>query len=215
MSAVKNIIFDYGGVILNIDYQKTVDAFRNLGLNDFDRLYSQALQVDLFDRLEKGLLTPADFYHSIRDISGLNLPDSRIEEAWNSIILDMPPHRISLLEKVRRHYRIFLLSNTNEIHCRVYTAQLKEKYGYGDFSELFEKVYFSFRIGMKKPDPVIFQLVLTENNLNPVETLFIDDSVQHIKAAELSGLKTCFLEDYKEVSDLFTKDGLLFPSTYI
>ncbi|GEM_PF-25681 len=202
MSLIKNIIFDYGGVILNIDYNRTVKAFKNLGFLEFDQLYSKAIQTDLFDKLEKGLITAEDFYGQIRLITGPPLKDQQIETAWNAIILDMPPDRIQLLEKVKKHYRIFLLSNTNEIHNKLYSRLLLENYGY-TFEDLFEKAYFSYQIGMIKPDPAIFERVLRDNGLGSRETLFIDDSIQHIRGAEKTGIHTFFLGEGTEITSLF------------
>ena len=210
---IKNIIFDYGGVILDIDYYKTVEAFRDLGVRDFNLLYSQALQTDFFDLLEKGKVNAQDFYRFIRKISQMDLTNDQIKKAWNAIILTMPEHRIRLLEQVRKNYRIFLLSNTNVIHYEVYTKQLRDVFGYKGFNELFEKAYLSFQIGMKKPDLEFFELVLSENKLNASETLFIDDSIQQVQGAEKAGLITYHLAGYKDITELFDANyKLINPS---
>ncbi|MHC1706960.1 MAG: HAD family hydrolase [Bacteroidales bacterium] len=202
MTQIKNIIFDYGGVILNIDHELPVKAFYNLGLKDFGSLYSQAVQSHLFDHLETGKIDPLEFYGHIREISGLELTNEQIETAWNTIILDMPEHRIELLKKLKDTYRIFLLSNTNSIHYKLYSKMLKDLYGL-TFADLFEKAYFSFQLGMKKPDREIFELVLRESRLDPHETLFIDDSIQHIKASEQAGLNAYLLSGGKDITELF------------
>lgn len=207
-SSIRNIIFDYGGVILNIDYNLTVEAFRQLGLKDFNKLYSKAIQTDLFDKLEKGDIDESFFFQTIRELSGMGLSDDNIRKAWNAIILDMPDKRIKLLEKLKVHYRLFLLSNTNSIHYQVYMKQLKERFDVQDFSCLFEKTYFSFQLGIKKPDPEIFELVIRENGLIPFETLFIDDSIQHIQGAEKTGLKTYLLPPSKDIIEVFDKKTL-------
>ena len=209
MTPVKNIIFDYGGVILNIDHQLPIQAFYELGLQDFGSLYSHAIQSHLFDHLETGKIYPVEFYQQIREISGLELTNHQIETAWNTIILDMPEHRIRLLEKLKLKYRLFLLSNTNIIHYKVYSKQLLEQYGY-HFEDLFEKVYFSFKLGIKKPDPEVFHLLIRENHLIPSETLFIDDSNQNILGAKSIGLKSLLLLDGTDVSNLFDPQSMEF-----
>ncbi|MDR4987474.1 MAG: hypothetical protein RG741_01385 [Bacteroidales bacterium] len=115
-NTVKNIIFDLGGVLLNIDYGLTIAAFKKLGVEDFDGFFTQAAQHKVFDRFDTGHVTPGEFRDRLRRLSGLNLSDRQIDDAWNAMLLDMPADRIKLLQKVRRNYRIFLLSNTNAIH---------------------------------------------------------------------------------------------------
>ncbi|MCX6271026.1 MAG: HAD family phosphatase [Bacteroidetes bacterium] len=200
---IQNIIFDYGGVILNIDFQRTALAFHELGITRFDLLYSKASQVHLFDDLEKGLTGPAEFHSRVREISGLELSDEKIDQAWNAIILDMPESRIRLLEQLKTRYRIFLLSNTNEIHYRLYTKQLQNRFGYSGFSDLFEKAYLSFQVKMKKPDREIFDFVLSDSKLDAEKTLFIDDSIQHINGAEQVGLQVFHLLPGMEINQLF------------
>ncbi len=201
---IKNIIFDFGGVILNIDYQLTVNAFKEIGLADFEKLYSKAAQIDLFDNLEKGLISPKDFRNGIRDVSGKNLSDESIDYAWNKIILDLPEKRVSLLKQLKKIYRTFLLSNTNKIHYDIYITDL-QKLGYNNFNDIFEKAYFSHEIGMRKPNKEFFELVLQDQQLIPKETLFIDDSIQHIEAAKNIGIITYHLSHNKNITDIFDK----------
>lgn len=200
---VKNIIFDFGGVILNIDYTLTEKAFAELGLTDFDKIYSQATQKDLFDRLETGRISPAAFREEIRKYIG-KATDEQIDKAWNAMLLDLPEERITLLDKLKNTHRIFLLSNTNEIHYKAFTAYMQEKFKRDIFSEVFEKAYVSHKINMRKPDAEIFEFVVRENGLNKTETLFIDDSIQHIEGAKKVGLNALFLEKGKTILDLFT-----------
>ncbi|MBI4930958.1 MAG: HAD family phosphatase [Bacteroidetes bacterium] len=203
-TTIKNIIFDFGGVILNIDYKLTEDAFAKLGVKDFDRIYSQTTQKELFDVFEKGLITPADFRKEIRKFIYNDVSDSQIDKAWNSMLLDLPAERVQLLDKLKTKYRTFLLSNTNQIHCDTFSGYMQKQLGRDIFSGAFEKTYFSHKINMRKPDVEIFEFVLKENNLRKEETLFIDDSIQHIEGAKKMGLNTVFLEKGKTILDLFT-----------
>lgn len=192
--AIKNIIFDFGGVLINIDYAAPVHAFAQLGIKDFNRFYSQQQQTDLFDRLETGKISAADFRNTIRQVSGINLTDEQIDQAWNSILLDLPEERLELLYALRKKYRLFLLSNTNDIHVKAFETSLMKQYGKNIFEELFEAHYFSSSLGMRKPDPETFEKIIQLNHLQPQDTLFIDDSPQHIEGAAKAGLQTLWLD---------------------
>ncbi len=204
LNKFKNIIFDLGGVIINIDLPLTMTAFEELGIKDVPKLFSTTLQQQLFDFQEKGTITSAQFRDEIRKFSTVHLLDSQIDEAWNALLLDLPKARLELLEKVKRSHRTFLLSNTNEIHIQTIQRYLNKEYGISDLSSFFEKTYLSYQLGMRKPDAELFKLVLDENKLNPSETLFIDDTKQHILAAEKLGIQTYWLDLSKEnLLDLF------------
>lgn len=207
----KNIIFDFGGVILNIDYQLTIDAFKEIGMNNFEMAYSQASQIHLFDNLEKGLISPEQFRDGIRLASGLDLSDERIDYAWNKIILDLPKHRIDLILKIKNNYNCFLLSNTNIIHYDLYINQL-QNLGMNSFDDVFLKAYFSFEMGMRKPDAEIFEFVLKKESLNADETLFIDDSIQHIETANKLGINTYHLKNKEDITLLFNENNKLIIS---
>lgn len=185
---IKNIIFDLGGVILNIDYHLTINAFKALGLENFDTLFNQAKQVGVFDLLDKGLITPQGFRDEIRQITASNLTDEQINSAWNAMLLDFPPLRLELLRKVKSSYKIFLLSNTNAIHLEFYNQILHKTFGVDNLSVFFNREYYSHLIHMRKPDAEVFELILNENNLRPEETLFIDDSEQHVEGAKKLGI---------------------------
>jgi len=191
---MKNIIFDLGNVILNIDFNKTINAFKNIGITDAENIYNIYKQHDFFDQFEKGLISPQDFRDNIKKISPNPLSDKMIDEAWGQMILDIPIERVNLLISLKNHYRLFLLSNTNQIHFDVYNADFVKKYGIPCFSDLFEKAYYSFRCGLRKPDAELFKLVLSENDLTPAETLYIDDLTHHIKTADSLGIQTLLLQ---------------------
>ena len=200
MKNVKTIIFDLGGVLLNINYQKTIEKFQELGIKNAQKLYSQKKQDDLFNRFETGKINEFEFLSTLKkETRSANLED--IKRAWNAMLLDFPKKRIELLEVLNKKYCLFLLSNTNATHIH----EFKKKIGielYAKFSNLFKKVYYSHEIGMRKPNQEIFQLILNENKLNPKKVLFIDDSIQHIKGAEKLGITTHHLENNK-ITKLF------------
>ncbi|MCW3086257.1 MAG: family hydrolase [Bacteroidetes bacterium] len=200
----KNIIFDFGGVIINIDYNLTTKAFRDLGLDNFDELFSKLRQSDLFDRYEKGLISSSDFRAELKSNFHLNVDDAVFDKAWNAMLQDLPQERLTLLNRLKSTHRTFLLSNTNEIHINTICEHMKTEMNIPDLSVYFEKVYLFYKVKMRKPDVEIFELVLRENNLDPAETLFIDDSPQHLEGAKKLGIQTYWLDVTKEsITDLF------------
>jgi HAD superfamily hydrolase (TIGR01509 family) len=199
----KNIIFDFGGVLLNIDYMLTAKAFQQLGVEHFTDIYSKKVQQDLFDRFEKGEISEAEFYEAIRNLTRIPLTDSQIKNAWNAMLISLPEDSTRLLEQLRGKHRLFLLSNSNIIHEKEFSQMIDKGYGWKKFYGLFEKVYFSHRIGMRKPDNEIFQKVITENNLRKEETVFLDDSPQHIEGARNAGLVALHVEQEKKIQDYF------------
>lgn len=209
---IKNIIFDFGGVIINIDHQKVERAFKNIGLNNFEVLFNQASQTPVFQEFEKGIISEFEFRKQIRKISGLKVEDDVLDHAWNQIIGDYPLQRINLLKKIRKNYKLFLLSNTNCIHYRYYISMFRKKFGF-DFKSLFDNTYWSFQIGLRKPDPDPYVYLLNNEKLNAEETLFIDDSVQNISAAEKLNILAFHLENGRDISSLFFND-ILIPGLF-
>lgn len=199
---IKNIVFDWGGVLINIDYQATVNAFKALGVDNFDQHFAQAQQRELFDQLETGAISPDAFRKGIREEFGDFITDQQMDAAWGAMLLDIPSHRIETLKALRKKYRIFLLSNTNQIHEDQLMEGLNAALGF-EFFSLFEKVYLSHRVGMRKPHTAIFDLVVKENGLIKEETLFIDDSEQHVNGAVKAGLHAFHLQPGMETSEIF------------
>lgn len=194
---VKNIIFDLGGVILNIDYNKTVNAFKSLGIEDFDLLFTKANQEQLFDLYEMGQISSLAFIDKLKD----KIPDTTTEQvknAWNAMLLDLPNERLTLLKELKAKYNISLLSNTNKIHLDAFHEIIQTQNRINSLEPYFDKVYFSCDIGMRKPNPQIFDFVCNQQNYKPNETLFIDDSIQHIRGAKKIGLQAYHLNVEKE-----------------
>jgi glucose-1-phosphatase len=201
----KNIIFDLGGVILNINYSILIDSFKELGLDNFEEHFSKAQQEKFFDLYEKGLISSTEFTGRLKNHCKPGITVNDIENAWNAMLLDLPQKRLDLLYKLNIEHRIFLLSNTNEIHMKWIYDYLMRTFAVRDFSDYFEKVYLSYELQMRKPDAEIFEFVLKENNLNAQETLFIDDSPQHLEGAKKLGIQTYWLDVKKEsILDIFS-----------
>lgn len=210
MKPIRNIIFDLGGVLLPVDYSAVLTAFGKLGSSQTESFYSQQAQEPLFDQLERGEITGGEFLFGLKK----RFPDTSEEAltlAWNAILGVFPAERFALLKKIRQHYRIFLLSNTNEIHIRQFLENLKTVNGVEDFTEYFEEVYYSYETGYRKPEKQIFELVLLENNLNAAETLFIEDTEANVHGALAAGIPTLWLrvKEGQTTEDYFTSEGLL------
>jgi putative hydrolase of the HAD superfamily len=200
---IKNIIFDLGGVILNIDYAQTANAFKDLGFADFDNFYSQKEQTTLFNNLETGEISETFFVSSIQKHIPLASKEEIIK-AWNRMLLDLPKDRVNLLNALKKNFRIFLLSNTNEIHEKAFTENTIEQYGKDILSPCFEKVYYSHKLGKRKPDREAFLYILNAHDLIASETLFIDDSIQHVIGAQRVGIQAYHLDISEEtIMDLF------------
>src|SRR5450432_3605911 len=175
MPPIKNIIFDLGGVIMNIDFKKTEKAFADLGFPDFAQYMTQFHITPFFEEYETGKINDAAFIKGIQRIAAKPLTGKEIIHAWNALLLDFPPARIELLEKIRKQYRIFLLSNTNALHYEAFQHTLYSLTG-KRLEDIFEKTYYSHAVNLRKPGAAIYRLVINENNLIPAETLFIDDT---------------------------------------
>ncbi len=204
---IKNIIFDWGGVITNINYQATIDAFKKYGLDDFDKLYTKFNQSELFIQLETGKITAFAFRQELRKSIGIPVSDEEIDKAWSAMLLDTPADRLELLRQLKERYRTFLLSNTNSIHVEGYRRYLHAVTGISDFNELFEKVYYSHEAGYRKPGKEIFEYVLSDCSVKPVETLFVDDTCDNIETAESLGIKTLHINDGMDIADCFKQAG--------
>ena len=191
---IRHILFDLGGVLLNIDYQATEDAFVQLGIQDFGKRYAQAAQIELFSKLETGAISSEEFLETLKSwcIPGTTI--AQVKAAWNAMLLDFPLRRLQLLQQLQLHYDIALLSNTNEIHEAQFNKILKRTCGYDSLAVFFDKVFFSHRIGLRKPHREVYKFVLEQTGFRPEATLFIDDSAQHLPEAAALGIQTMWLK---------------------
>jgi len=199
---INAIIFDFGDIFINLDKPATISGLQKLGMTEWNNEFDQ-----LNLSFEVGAISPEDFVGSFQK----QLPNASKEEilkAWNAVLADFPFYRLEFLQELSKKYRLFLLSNTDSIHIHTFETKSGVSF-YQDFYACFEKVYFSFDIGMRKPDPKAYQFVLEENNLIAENTLFIDDKTENTDSAAALGIKVWNLQVGKEdVVDLFSK-GLL------
>lgn len=206
---IETILFDLGGVLLNLDYHLTGKAFIDLGVLNFNELYTQFHATKLFEEFEKGQVTGKQFVEELKKHAPAGTTDEQIEQAWNAMLLNYPPGRIEFLKTVRSRYKIYLLSNTNAIHYQAVQKIYTDTFGGGSLDDLFEKSYYSYTTGMRKPDAEIFELVLRETGLSAGSTLFIDDTPANIHTAEVMGIRSLFLSKPHTVEALFEQHGLL------
>lgn len=197
---IDTIIFDFGDIFINLDKQATIDGLQKLGLSEWNE---ELNQLNL--SFEKGQISPEVFLNGFQK----HMPNAslkEIEKAWNAILLDFPLKRLEFLQKLSSKYRLFLLSNTDSIHINTFEKATGATF-YGDFYRCFEKVYFSFEMGMRKPDSEIFKFVLAQHALIPKHTLFVDDKKENTDAASALGIHVWNLQvGQEDVTDLFEKN---------
>jgi glucose-1-phosphatase len=203
IETVDAIIFDLGGVIINLDYELTTKAFQQLGMLSFKESYSQLSQNSLFDDFETGKISPQHFINKLLVHLPSGTSANQVVAAWNSMILDVPKEKITLLNTLKDRYRIFLLSNTNEIHM-VKVKREWEKVSDQPMGAFFKHIFLSHEVGLRKPNPEIFTLVCEQMGLIPETTLFIDDSPQHIEGAQSIGLQTLHLKNPEDLYEVFS-----------
>jgi len=190
----RNIIFDFGGVFIDIDYMKTEQAFVDAGITHFRNLYSQHKASALFEDLETGKISPAQFCAHLRSVSGVALTDEQIIRCWNSMIGDYFPEAIEKVKALTEHYRVFLYSNTNEIHYEKIREIYRNTFGRDDFNTLFEKAWYSHEVGYRKPYTASYEWVLKDASLRADETMFVDDTLVNVEGAIAAGLQGMYLQ---------------------
>lgn len=190
MSTIKNIIFDLGNVLLDVDYAKTIHAFEQLGFPDFKTHYSASEMDKVFEDLETGRITDIDFYDTLKKVSETAVSNEQLKTAWNALLLDFRMESLDYLTAIASKYNLYLLSNTNSIHHRAFEAVLQKETGKPSLDSYFIKAYYSHLMGMRKPDVAIYSFVLEDAGLIAAETLFIDDLANNIEGAKLAGLLT-------------------------
>ena len=201
---IRNIVFDLGNVVINIDPDLTLQKFRDVGVTNFDEMYSMMRQTDVFDRLDTGKITLPEFRQAIRDFAKVNLADDRIDEAWCAMLLNFPEENAELLRKLRiEGYKLYLLSNTNKMHIDYYTEYLKQQFGQDLLTELFDRVFYSHEIGYRKPNREAFEYVLKTEKLKPAETLYIDDLEHNVIGARQTGMQAYHHPKGDRLVDLF------------
>lgn len=213
MKNFQNLVFDLGNVIIDIDYQLPIAEFQKLvpvgsELN-FGSIVSYSSQHKIFDLFEKGQISVPQFRTELRQFLKQDVLDSDIDFAWNSILLTYPQEKIDLLLDLKQRYRTFALSNINEIHVDAIDVAAREKFGVGKFADFFNAAYYSNEMGCRKPEPEIYELLLSKENLNPAETFFVDDKLENIEAARALGIQAYHLPERDKLKDLLIELNII------
>ncbi|MCP4313714.1 MAG: HAD family phosphatase [Bacteroidetes bacterium] len=199
--SIKNILFDLGGVILDIDVQATLKRFYELDFPSELLQYPNNMTSDLFFRYETGKISTGEFRNEVRRITGLDVSDEELNKAWNAMILRIPGTRTQLLDRLKERYDLYMLSNTSPLHVPVFEQMYLETAG-RPMKDLFKKIYYSFDIGWHKPDAEAWEYVINDAGIVPQETLFLDDSIHNIKASKELGFQAIHIHERTSLTDL-------------
>lgn len=198
---IKNVIFDFGNVLLNLDEKKTYEGLDSI----LDHEKCKDLKEIVFDPFERGEISEEAFFNRLQRRSLKVLNGDVYYEIWNSMLLDLPAHRIEFLKQIRQQYKIFLLSNTNITHLRKVMRSIKLNLGIQDFNSLFDGTYYSHQIHMRKPERRIYEYVLKEAGIDAKETLFIDDKLENLVEAEHLGINVHCHNPEEDISYIFNR----------
>lgn len=204
LKGIRNIVFDLGGVLNNLNPGKTIDAFSQLGMEQLIGDKGLTYDHDIFYLMEQGKVTPAEFRNGVRKLLPGEVTDDQIDDAWNAMLLDFPEIRIRLIKKLHDEFGIYLFSNTNAIHVTYYQSNFRNKHGF-EVTSIFDKVFHSNEIGYRKPSPESFLEIIRLSGMIPEESLFIDDSLENVQGAIACGLKGYWLGPGQKVEEIFQK----------
>ena len=201
-SKIKNIIFDLGGVLLNIAPQNTIEAFGELGMDQLIGDKGLSYDHEIFYLMEQGKITPEEFRNGVRALLPEKVSDHQIDAAWTAMLLDFPAIRVELIKNLRRDFNIYLFSNTNAIHVEKFHSIFRNQHGF-EVSTLFRKDFYSNEIGFRKPSAESYREIIRLSGVIPEESLFIDDSPANVESAIASGIKGLWLEPGQKIEEIF------------
>ncbi|ANH83510.1 HAD family hydrolase [Niabella ginsenosidivorans] len=199
---IQNVIFDFGGVFLNLDFNRSFSAFEELGFKNIRELFTQYSAAPIIREIEIGVITPDEFYEGMRKIAGRPVTDEQLRTAWNAMLLDYRKPSLDFLIPLADQYNLFLLSNTNRIHHEHFSKTLQDETGYASLESFFTKAWFSHEIHRRKPDLTTYEFVLDNAGLIAAETLFIDDSYTNLPHAKELGMQTHLLLQEERIENL-------------
>lgn len=210
MSELKNIIFDFGGVLLDLDYHETERQLTKVMRRDLNFKSLSEEEKDVFYNYEKGELSDELFLWQLQHWSvGVPTPRDLID-AWNGMLLDIKKEKLDFVLELSHKYKVYLLSNTNSLHIKFVMRLLKEKYEINDFdTRYFEKAYYSHLVGMRKPDKEIFDFIALDANIKKEESVFIDDLEENVKGAQLAGMPSMHFPANENLASWFNDNGLM------
>jgi len=204
LNGIRNIIFDLGGVLLNIDPKRTIEAFGTLGMEQLVGDKGLSYDHEIFYLMEQGKISSDEFRKGVLELLPNQVSFQEIDAAWTAMLIDFPAIRVQLLKNLRKDFKIYLFSNTNAIHVEKFHSIFRNQHGF-EVSTLFEKDFYSNEIGFRKPSPESFREIIRLSGINPEESLFIDDSLPNVEAAKASGMKGFWLEPGQKVEEVFQK----------
>ena len=202
LDGIENIIFDLGEVIVDLDVAATETAFAALLVNPNESIYNLKGQTPVFDELEVGVISPAEFRAEINKLAHSRTTDDQIDAAWNAMLVKIPSAKIQLVQNLRSNYQTFVLSNTNRIHIDHLEKYLLPRHGLKSLNQIFDFVYYSHEIGKRKPNSDAYQFILDKHEIIPGRTLFIDDRIENIHTAQEMGIKTWHLTNREDLYEL-------------
>ena len=203
LNGITSIIFDFGGVILNLNEQLTYKAMMQLLNCNEQQLQQHLTHNDIFYNYECGLISTEEFVRYIQSLVPYNISAQEIADAWNAMLLDFPQEHVDLLLQLKTKYRTFLLSNTNDLHEIAFTQNMKNQGIEYSIHDLFERVYYSHTLHLRKPNVEIYEAVIQRENLNPAYTLFLDDKQENLEGAKKAGLQTQLVDSQSSILTLF------------
>ena len=189
MDKIKNIIFDLGGVLMNIDFKRTFNAFEIIGFRGAEMAFQDPAINRLCMDFETGVYCSIEMRTKFRELTGFICSDIQFDKAWNALLIDFPPERIRRVQELAKKYKTYLLSNTNPIHAKHFNSELNKHFGIESMDHLLDKAWYSHNLGFRKPDERIFHKILKSSRLNPGETLYLDDLELNVKVAESVGIR--------------------------
>jgi len=199
---IKNLLFDFGGVIVNINKENAINRFKEIGLANIEDYLNEFRQEGIFLEYEEGKLSSQEFYTAFRKLAGKDdITDEEIDSAWLAFLDGIPEYKFKMLKELRKKYNVYLLSNTNpSIMSWAHTSAFSPD---GDpINAFFDKCYLSFQIGCAKPDKEIYEYIIKDSGMNPSETLFFDDGETNIKVAQQLGFQTHLTDQSEDLTKI-------------
>jgi len=200
-SNIKNILFDLGGVILDINVQATLKQFYELGFPAELMQFPNSMTTDLYFKYETGKLNTEQFRNQIRKAAGVEMTDRAFDEAWNAMLVRFPEERVALLNELSKRYKLYMLSNTSALHVKVFEKMYLDSAG-ESMHQVFDKIYYSHEIGWHKPDREAWEYVIKDAGIKAEETLFLDDNIHNIKASQELGFQAIHIHERTSLMSL-------------
>ena len=205
-SNISTLIFDFGGVLIDLDMNQSILNFKKLGVENVENYLSNFGQSGFFMQLEKGKISTEEFRSEIRKLTTNTITDKEIDDAWNAFLVRIPSEKLDIVYQLRKKFRVIMLSNTNAIHFP-YAERTFFSYKNRSIDEYFDKCYRSYDMKMAKPDAEIFEAILSQEQVAANQCLLLDDGPKNIEQAQKLGFQTYFVDPKEDLSFLLTNIG--------